>query len=191
MKLLRVFTTTALSAGLIAAGLYVSAPATAVSHGAHKHAAHKAPTKKHTATHQTKRRAHAPLTREQQRNARTIIAVGRQHKVGDRAIKIALMAALQESSLRNLGGGDRDSIGLFQQRPSQGWGTPKKLRDPVYAARAFYGVNPATPFNPGLKQVRGWKTKKHGKVAQAVQRSAYPRAYDKWAPTADWLISVS
>jgi hypothetical protein len=85
---------------------------------------------------------------------------------------VALSAALQESKLENLTGGDRDSVGLFQQRPSQGWGTPEQLRDPRYSAGRFYGA---------LLRVRGWEHMRVTEAAQAVQRSAYPEAYERWA----------
>src|SRR5699024_7891634 len=97
------------------------------------------------------------LSQQQIDNARLIIGVGRGGDFEDRAIRIALMTALQESSLRNLDSGDRDSVGLFQQRPSQGWGEPEKLADPIYAAKAFYGINPEVE-NPGLDQIEGWTT---------------------------------
>ena len=77
--------------------------------------------------------------------------------MSERGLLIALMTAAQESTLRNLEYGDRDSLGLFQQRPSMGWGTPAQVRDPAYAAAAFYG-GPASPTsNPGLLSVPGWE----------------------------------
>jgi hypothetical protein len=72
---------------------------------------------------------------------------------------------MQESSLRNLNHGDRDSLGLFQQRPSQGWGTPAQVTDPAYAARKFYD---------GLDEVDGWERLPLWQAAQAVQRSGHP-----------------
>ena len=81
-----------------------------------------------------------PLTDEMRRNARTIIDVGRSLGVPDEGIVVALAAAAQESSLRNLDHGDRDSLGLFQQRPSQGWGTAGAGARPVRRdARRFFG----------------------------------------------------
>src|SRR6185437_7364283 len=71
-------------------------------------------------------------------NAATIAAVGLVRKLPDQAIVVALATAYQESRLENLSGGDRDSVGLFQQRPSQGWGTPEQIADPHYAADKFY-----------------------------------------------------
>src|SRR3954451_16147892 len=111
------------------------------------------------------------LTPSKAANAATIAAVGRRNGLPDHAVTIALATALQESKLRNLTYGDRDSIGLFQQRPSQGWGTPLQLQDPVYAAQAFYGR---------LTKVRGWQTAEVTAAAQAVQRSGAPYAYADW-----------
>ncbi len=110
------------------------------------------------------------VTAEQARNATTIAQVGRDRGLPDRAVVIALATAQQESGLRNLDYGDRDSLGLFQQRPSQGWGTPEQVQDPVYAAGKFYD---------GLVQVPGWETGRLTEVAQDVQRSGFPEAYQK------------
>jgi hypothetical protein len=108
----------------------------------------------------------------QMANAATIAAVGVRRKMPERAVVIALATALQESKLENLEDGDRDSLGLFQQRPSQGWGTPEQIQDPRYSAGKFYTA---------LKKVKGWKDMRITDAAQRVQRSAYPRAYEKWA----------
>jgi hypothetical protein len=81
---------------------------------------------------------------------------------------IALATAIQESGLRNLPYGDRDSLGVFQQRSSQGWGTPAQILDPTYAASRFYRALLAVP---------GWQSLPLTVAANAVQRSAYPRAY--------------
>ncbi|MET4053445.1 LysM repeat protein [Frigoribacterium sp. PvP054] len=135
----------------------------------------------------------ATLTAEQAGNARTIISVGRQLGVGDRAIVVALAAAAQESSLRNLDHGDRDSLGLFQQRPSTGWGTPAQLRDPVHATKLFFGgaTNPNPGKTRGLLDVRGWQSMSLTAAAQAVQYSAFPDAYAKWeAPATTWLATL-
>ncbi|MDN6747537.1 MAG: hypothetical protein L0L93_11165 [Brevibacterium sp.] len=99
------------------------------------------------------------------------------------------MTALQESSLRNLDSGDRDSIGLFQQRPSQGWGEPERLNDPIYATKSFYGINPDIE-NPGLVQIEDWRTMTPTEAAQAVQRSALPGAYEQWESLAGDLIGT-
>jgi hypothetical protein len=111
------------------------------------------------------------LNAKQMANAATIVAVGVRKKMPEQAVVIALATALQESKLHNLAGGDRDSVGLFQQRPSQGWGTAEEIRDPRYAAGKFYN---------SLRRVRGWEQMRVTDAAQRVQRSAYPEAYEKW-----------
>lgn len=111
------------------------------------------------------------LTPTQAANAATIAAVGRRDGLPDHAVTVALATALQESKLNNLSYGDRDSVGLFQQRPSMGWGTSEQLQDPVYAAHAFY---------MRLVTVRGWQTAAVTTAAQAVQRSGAPYAYAEW-----------
>ncbi|SNS52784.1 hypothetical protein SAMN04488107_2877 [Geodermatophilus saharensis] len=110
------------------------------------------------------------LSAEQWANARTIADVARERGLPERATVIALATAMQESTLRNLDHGDRDSLGLFQQRPSQGWGTPAQVQDPVYAAGEFYD---------GLVQVPGWETMRLTDAAQWVQRSGFPEAYQQ------------
>jgi hypothetical protein len=134
----------------------------------------------------------AELDDEQAGNAHTIVAVGRELGVPERGLLVALMTAAQESGLRNLDYGDRDSLGLFQQRPSSGWGSPAQVRDPVRAARAFFG-GPTSPVrNPGLLDVRGWETLPLTAAAQAVQRSAFPDAYANWEPDARaWLDDIA
>jgi hypothetical protein len=112
------------------------------------------------------------LNTEQMAHAATIAAIGMQREMPERAVVVALATALQESKLENLAGGDRDSIGLFQQRPSQGWGSPDQVGDPRYAANKFYAA---------LDKVRGWERMRVTDAAQRVQRSAYPEAYQKWA----------
>jgi cell wall-associated NlpC family hydrolase len=133
----------------------------------------------------------AELSAEQASNARVIVAVGQERRVPTRGLLVALMTAAQESGLRNLDYGDRDSLGLFQQRPSMGWGTPAQVRDPAYAAAAFYG-GPASPTgNRGLLSVPGWESMPLTAAAQAVQRSAFPTAYAKWeAPARVWLADI-
>jgi LysM repeat protein len=133
------------------------------------------------------------LTAEQQGNARTIIRVGRELGVGDRAIVVALAAAAQESSLRNIDWGDRDSVGLYQQRPSTGWGTVAQLTDPVHATKLFFGgrANPNVGKTRGLLDVPGWSGMSLTAAAQAVQLSAYPTAYAKWeGPATSWLATL-
>jgi hypothetical protein len=97
------------------------------------------------------------LDSDQAANARLIVAVGQQSAVPEQGLLIALMTAMQESTLRNLDYGDRDSLGLFQQRPSTGWGLPAQVTDPAYAAAAFYGGPQSPTVNPGLLDVPGWE----------------------------------
>jgi LysM repeat protein len=135
-----------------------------------------------------------PLTAEMARNARIILEVGRSLGVSDYGLVIALAAAAQESTLRNLNYGDRDSLGLFQQRPSTGWGTPAQVTDPVYASRLFFGgpSNPNKGNTRGLLDIPGWQSMTVTQAAQAVQRSAYPDAYAKWETSARaWLAQLS
>jgi hypothetical protein len=115
------------------------------------------------------------LSPEQAANARTIAAVAAARHLPERAVVIAVATALQETHLRNLPYGDRDSLGLFQQRPSQGWGSPAQVQDPSYAAGRFFDH---------LVTVPGWESGRLTDVAQAVQRSAFPDAYARWEPTA-------
>jgi hypothetical protein len=105
---------------------------------------------------------------EQTANAATISAVAVRRGLPPRAATIAVATAIQESKLRNITFGDRDSLGLFQQRPSQGWGTVKQVTDPVHASGAFYDA---------LVKVKGYETMPITEVAQEVQRSAFPAAY--------------
>lgn len=119
------------------------------------------------------------LSEEQRRNAATIIGVAREMGAPPRAWLIALATAMQESTLRNINYGDRDSLGLFQQRPSQGWGSPAQVTDPVYATRIFI---------ERLLQVRGWEGMPVTVAAQTVQRSAFPDAYAKWEGLAAELV---
>lgn len=111
------------------------------------------------------------LTPEQTSHATTITAVGKRMGLPDHAVSVALAAALQESRLQNLPHGDRDSVGLFQQRPSQGWGSASQLLTPTFAAGAFYRH---------LARVPGWETLPVTTAAQRVQRSAAPSAYASW-----------
>jgi len=105
---------------------------------------------------------------EQAANAATISAVAEQRGLPARAVTIALATAYQESKLQNIDYGDRDSLGLFQQRPSQGWGSEEQVMDPFYAAGRFYDE---------LVKVPGYTEMPVTEAAQAVQRSAYPSAY--------------
>jgi hypothetical protein len=103
---------------------------------------------------------------------------------------VALTAALQESSLRNLPYGDRDSAGLFQMRPSMGWGAPAQVTDPTYATTAFYGGPDVPPQNPGLLDVENWQQMTPADAAQAVERSAFPDAYERWVDDARALVAT-
>jgi LysM repeat protein len=135
-----------------------------------------------------------PLNDERRANARIIIDVGRELGVPDYGIVIALATAMQESSLRNINWGDRDSLGLFQQRPSSGWGTAEQIMDPVYSSRLFYGgpSNPNRGRTRGLLDIAGWQNMALTDAAQRVQISAFPLAYAKWEPSAwAWLYELS
>jgi hypothetical protein len=128
------------------------------------------------------------LDDEQVSNARTIIAVGKSLGVPARGWVIAIATALQESGLRNLAYGDRDSRGLMQQRPSMGWGTLAQVQDPAYAARAFFGGPTSPTLNSGLLAVPGWQRMPLWQAAQTVQRSAFPMAYGDHEPVAAEIV---
>jgi hypothetical protein len=113
----------------------------------------------------------ATLDLDQASNATTIAAVGKRLGLPDHAVTVALATALQESRLHNVNYGDRDSLGVFQQRPSQGWGTPAQILEPATAAATFY---------QHLDLVKGWEDLSIADAAQRVQRSAAPDAYAKW-----------
>jgi cell wall-associated NlpC family hydrolase len=119
------------------------------------------------------------LDQEQISNARTIVSVGQQRRIPPYGWTIALATAKQESQLRNLSYGDRDSLGLFQQRPSSGWGTPQQIMNPTYSASKFYDR---------LAQVSNWQQLPVTTAAQAVQRSAFPFAYARWESLAAALV---
>lgn len=115
------------------------------------------------------------LSQEQLDNATIIVSVGKEMGIPPRGWVVAIATAMQESKLRNLthlgARNDHDSLGLFQQRPSQGWGTERQILDPRYSARKFY---------ERLQGVGGWETMQTTAAAQRVQRSAFPDAYQKW-----------
>ncbi|GAA3344364.1 hypothetical protein GCM10020358_47310 [Amorphoplanes nipponensis] len=119
------------------------------------------------------------------KNAAIIINVGATMKLPPRAWVIAVATAMQESRLSNLGflgkRNDHDSLGLFQQRPSSGWGTPKQVTDPVYAATKFYEK---------LRKVPNWDSRPLTEAAQRVQISAYPDAYAKHEPVATQIVNL-
>jgi len=123
----------------------------------------------------------ARLELAQAANAATIATIGKRLGMADHAVTVALAAALQESQLHNLPGGDRDSVGLFQQRPSQGWGSVDQLLEPTYAATAFYRA---------LAKIPGWADLSVTDAAQRVQRSDAPDAYARWESEARVLARV-
>ena len=118
---------------------------------------------------------------EQAQNAAIITSVAEQRLLPHQAVVVAVAVAMQESRLRNLDHGDRDSLGLFQQRPSQGWGTAAQVQDPLYAAGAFFAH---------LVKVKSWQTLAVTVAGQAVQRSGRPNAYAQWAPRATAIAAA-
>ena len=120
------------------------------------------------------------LDATQTANAEIIISVAAQMGLPAQAAVIAVATAMQESGLRNLDYGDQDSLGLFQQRPSQGWGTPAEILDPEYAARAFY---------TRLVTIPDWQTLPLTVAAQDVQHSGYPGAYAQWQNLAEQAVA--
>jgi cell wall-associated NlpC family hydrolase len=118
---------------------------------------------------------------EQLANAAVVIAVGEQLGIPVRGQVIALATTMQEARLVNLGYGDRDSLGLFQQRPSQGWGDPAQVMNPAYAATQFY---------EHLLAVPQWELLPLTVAAQAVQRSGFPDAYARHEAAA-WAVYAS
>ena len=126
----------------------------------------------------------ASLSQTQIHNAAVIVSVGQQMQVPPRGWVIAIATALQESYLNNLGNlgprNDHDSLSLFQQRPSQGWGSADQVMDPVYASKKFY---------ERLLGVPGWQDMALTDAAQRVQRSAYPNAYAKHEPLATQVVN--
>ena len=149
------------------------------------------------------------LDHQQLTHAATIIAVGAQTEGVERAgVLVALIAALAESRLRMLAnpsavpesadypndgtGSDHDSLGLFQMRPSTGWGTVAELMDPDYQARAFYGGpnGPTYPSPRGLLDIPGWQSLDPGEAAQAVEVSAYPDRYQNYQPVAETILTA-
>jgi LysM repeat protein len=126
-------------------------------------------------------------------NASVIIGVGKSRGVPAYGLVIALAAAMQESGLENLTYGDRDSVGLFQQRPSVGWGNVAQLENPTYAAELFFGgpSNPNKGRTRGLLDIPGWQSMTVTEAAQAVQVSATPNAYAKWESDARaWVAEL-
>ncbi|NUR08743.1 MAG: hypothetical protein HOQ22_06745 [Nocardioidaceae bacterium] len=121
------------------------------------------------------------LDTEQAENASLIAALGTKRGLPARAASIALATAYQESKLRNLDHGDRDSLGLFQQRPSQGWGSAEQIQNPWYSINRFYDE---------LQKIHGYQTMRITEAAQKVQRSGFPEAYEDHAPDGRALASA-
>lgn len=135
----------------------------------------------------------AALDATQTAHAAHIVRIGRELGVPDRGIAIALATAMVESSMRNLDHGDRDSLGLFQQRPSQGWGTTAQALDADRSIRVFYGgaADPNGSATRGLLDIPGWQDMPFTAAAQAVQVSAYPDRYGMWERQANqWLAAL-
>jgi murein DD-endopeptidase MepM/ murein hydrolase activator NlpD len=121
------------------------------------------------------------LSQEQISNAAVIIAVGRELKIPGKGFVVAIATAMQESTLHNYTHAvDHDSLGLFQQRPTMGWGTPAQVTDPRYSAAKFY---------ERLVRIGGWEQLRVTEAAQRVQRSAFPNAYQKWEHLAVGLVA--
>jgi cell wall-associated NlpC family hydrolase len=121
------------------------------------------------------------LDEDQVDNAETIVVAGARMEVPVRGLIIGVATALQESQLRNLNYGDRDSVGLFQQRPSAGWGSVAELTDPPTSASKFFAA---------LLEVPNWQSMPLTEAAQAVQRSAFPNAYAKWESLSTTLVTT-
>ncbi|HEX7661790.1 MAG TPA: C40 family peptidase [Pseudonocardiaceae bacterium] len=121
----------------------------------------------------------ASLNGDQQAIVNQIITIGKQRKLPPLAWQVAIQAGMQESALRNIPYGDRDSLGIFQMRPSQGWGTTTQLLDVSYEINKFYDV---------LATVPNWQQQPPGQDAQAVERSAFPLAYNNWTALAAYLV---
>ena len=123
-------------------------------------------------------------TKEQLANAKAIMDAGQKMHLPARAWVIAIATSMQESQLKNIGdlgsANDHDSLGLFQQRPTSGWGTPQEITNPEHAAQSFY---------KSLTNVAGWGALSVTDAAQAVQVSAYPDAYAQWEQQAGDLIN--
>ncbi|MEQ4305858.1 hypothetical protein ABNF97_31490 [Plantactinospora sp. B6F1] len=138
----------------------------------------------------------AGLTQAQMDNAHTVVQVGQKMEIPRRGLVVAIATAMQESNLYNLASGvlpeslnhpnqgvgyDHDSVGLFQQRPSSGWGTVADLMRPAYAAEQFYAA---------LLQIPGWHEMSVAAAAQAVQISAFPDAYAQHEERAGTVVGA-
>lgn len=123
----------------------------------------------------------AGLAEESRAIVRQIMEIGYARQLAPRAWQIAIQAGMTESGLRNLDHGDQDSLGIFQMRPSMGWGTPAELRDVPYQVNKFFDV---------LLEVPGWDVIRPGDAAQRVERSAFPERYHRWEAMAAHLVST-
>ncbi|GLZ43689.1 C40 family peptidase [Actinokineospora sp. NBRC 105648] len=121
----------------------------------------------------------AGLTDEQRGTVALIITIGKQRNLSPRAWQVAIQAGMTESGLRSLNYGDRDSLGIFQMRPSMGWGSKLEVTNPTYAINKFYDV---------LQTVPEWEQQRPGESAQDVERSAFPDRYHRWESMAAHLI---
>ena len=129
--------------------------------------------------------SYLPIGASQMANATTIVGQALGKHMGLRAAVIAVATAMQESGLENINYGDRDSLGLFQQRPSMGWGTAKQITTPSYAADAFLNA-----LAQHQKADPGWAGQPLWATAQAVQNSGFPYAYAKWERQAAQLVTA-
>ncbi|MGH3300207.1 MAG: hypothetical protein ACRDOK_00775 [Streptosporangiaceae bacterium] len=127
--------------------------------------------------------ASMPLSGQQMGNATTIVQQALAKRMGVRSAVIAVATSMQESQLQNVNYGTSDSLGLFQQRPSCGWGTAQQILDPAYSAGAFL-----TALQQHQASDPGWATQPLWANAQAVQNSGYPLAYAKWESQATQLV---
>ena len=123
------------------------------------------------------------IGQEETDNAKAIVDTAKNLGMGERGAVIAVATSMQESKLQNLGHlgdmNDHDSLGLFQQRPRSGWGTPEQITDPTYASTSFLNA---------LKQVDGWQDMPLTDAAQKVQVSAFPDAYAQWESQAAQIV---
>jgi hypothetical protein len=126
------------------------------------------------------------ITASRMANATTITAQALHKHMGIRSAVIAVATAMQESTLENISYGDSDSLGLFQQRPSMGWGSAAQVTNPAYAADAF--LNSLAAYQ---HQDPAWATQPLWQAAQSVQNSGFPNAYAKWEAQAAQLVSIA
>jgi hypothetical protein len=125
------------------------------------------------------------MTSSRYANATTIVKQALKKHMGLRSAVIAVATAMQESTLENISYGDRDSLGLFQQRPSMGWGSPSEVTNPVYASDAFLNALRQYQASHGA-----WATQPLWEAAQGVQNSGFPYAYAKWEDQAAHIVAT-